>query len=252
MLAGGHGTRLHPITSWLNKHLYPITYNGKAKPVIDFALEALKEAGITEVGIVLGDFRCEDIFSYLKDGSERGMKFSYFWQGEPLGIAHAVTCAKDFVKGHNKFLVYLGDNFFSNGISEFAKECNLRSYISYDSMYQDVGVLFAKTKTPERFGCPKFKNKYKRTLLKVEEKPKNPQSNLAISGCYCFNDKTFFEEFKRLKPSSRGEYELTDMINNFIKYDPKSVFWQIYDGFWSDMGTFESIMEVQKWLEEEK
>ena len=242
ILAGGHGIRLSPFTSFCNKHLLPIYHQGIGTPIIEFGIKSLKEAGIRDVAIVLGDYHCEDIFSFLKDGSQYDMHFEYFWQGKPLGIAQAVTCADEFINhpDHEKFIVYLGDNFFSNGIKKFVDNCS-------DGLF-GANLLFAQTKTPEKYGCPIFSDVAPCPLLKVEEKPEHPRNPLAVSGCYCF-DYDFYDAFYQdLLPSNRGEYELTDLINLLIKDDIKVKF-EMYDGFWSDMGTYESIKEVEKYLE---
>lgn len=237
LLAGGHGNRLSPFTSYCNKHLLPI-YNDQ-KPIIEHAIKNLLYAYtyIRDVAIVLGDKHCEDIFSYLKDGRQYSMNFSYYYQGEPKGIAQAVTCTQNFLEGEDDFLVYLADNFFSEGINAFTK----RSTIQLQSAY----LLFAKALTPERFGCPKIVDGI---ITYIKEKPKKAESNLALTGCYIFNTDDYFEYYNQLKPSKRGEYELTDLINLMIK-DKKQVFYEIYDGFWSDMGTYESIKEVEKYLD---
>ncbi len=250
ILAGGHGIRLSPFTSYTNKHLLPIYHNGTGTPIIEFGIQALKNAGIRDVAIVLGDHHCEDIFSFLKDGSQYKMHFEYFWQGKPLGIAQAVTCADEFINhpDHEKFIVYLGDNFFSNGIKEFIESCNYKF---------GANLLFAQTKTPEKYGCPIFSDVDPCPLLKIVEKPEYTRNPLALTGCYCF-DYDFYNTFMiDLLPSQRGEYELTDLINIMIK-DKVKIKYQFYgyngdkfDGFWSDMGTYESIMEVEKYLNQQ-
>lgn len=243
LLAGGHGTRLSPFTSYCNKHLLPIYHHGIGTPIIEFGIKALREAGIKDVTIVLGDYHCEDIFSFLQDGSQYGMHFNYVWQGEPLGIAQAVDCALGSLdlSIDDSFYVYLGDNFFSNGIAEFVKKTENCATAS---------LLFAHTKTPERFGCPVFGPDFydqRSELINLIEKPSKTRTDLAISGCYYFDIDYFDPYFHHLKPSKRGEYEITDLLNNMLK-DDIPIDFHIYDGFWSDMGTYESIMEVEKYL----
>lgn len=246
LLAGGHGIRLRPLTSYTNKHLLPVYHKDilvhQGTPIIEFGIYTLATAGIKDVAIVLGDFRCEDIFTFLKDGSQYGMNFSYYYQGEPLGIAQAVTCAKDFVDDEEGFLVYLGDNFFGTGIKSFVE--SLYGKKNY------LGILFAKTKNPERFGCPIWKDEDE--LEGIQEKPKNPKGNFVVSGCYYFNTKKFFEEFDKLEPSARGEYELSDLMSALIKKYPENIHYQFYRNFWSDAGTFESIQKVENYLRNEK
>ncbi len=238
LLCGGHGSRLAPFTRYCNKHLLPIYHKSKGKPIVDFGIEALREAGITDIAIVLGDAHCEDIFGYLKDGSQHGVNYSYFWQGEPLGIAHAVTCAKRFISHDEGFFVYLGDNFFANGIKNFVNFCSEKPFVK-------AGILFAQAKNPRRFGCPIFE---KEDLKELVEKPECPQTNLAISGLYFFNSAYYFDAFNKMKPSNRNEYELTDLLNYILRECPNGVIWQTYEGFWSDAGTFESISDVENYL----
>lgn len=250
LLCGGRGTRLQPFTYYCNKHLLPL-YNVQ-KPIIKVALETLKKTGILDVAIVLGDFRCEDIFSYLKDGSQYGMKFTYYWQGAPLGIAHAVYCARDFISKEEGFFVYLGDNIFGSGIGDFYNYI----YKNINKRLVSAGLLFAHSEMPQRFGCPKFefvKNIHVyhpdfATLIDLVEKPANPESNLVISGFYYFNSELFLRFFKELIPSKRGEYELTDLLVKILRRYPQDLLWQIYEGFWSDAGTFESIKRVEEFF----
>lgn len=247
LLAGGHGTRLQPLTYYCNKHLLPLyRKNQQAVPIIESAVSQLYWSGFWDVAVILGDFRAEDIISffhkYIKP-KYKTMNFTYYYQGEPLGIAHAVSLAKDFVKDRQYFLVYLGDNYFS--------EILYPDYIS--GLYPvtpdwscSCSLLFAEVKDPTRFGSPVFdKNK---NLVKIVEKPKKPQTNLALTGCYLFNTTFYFDAYKYLKPSKRGEYELTDIINEALKFDPNLVHWKVFDGFWSDAGTFQSIYNIQKYI----
>jgi len=253
LLAGGHGTRLRPLTYYCNKHLLPIYFKNCSYPIIELALEHLVELGIRDIAVILGDFRAEDIINYFHQQEKEnplGVKFTYFYQGEPLGIAHAVAQAKDFLKDQERFFVMLGDNIFIEPLTDYITDVPCLCQI-----------FFAYVKNPSRFGSPRF-NLSKGIIWKIspevssleviEEKPKKPQTSVALTGAYLFNTKFFFDTYYKLKPSKRGEYELTDIINMALKQNPNQVRWSIYKGFWSDAGTFQSIYEVQKKLNEEQ
>lgn len=242
LLCGGHGTRLRPLTYVCNKHLLPVYFKDTAVPIVELALEHLYYLGVKNVAVILGDFRGEDIITYfhkVEQDKPLGMKFTYFYQGEPLGIAHAVSMAKDFLRDQERFFVLLGDNIFIP---------SLKQYITNVPCL--CQIFFTQVEDPKRFGCPVFE-KTKTKLQLIEEKPQKPQTDLALTGAYLFNTKFYFEAFSQLKPSSRGEYELTDIINMALKQNPDKVRWSIYKGFWSDAGTFQSIYKVLKELNEE-
>jgi glucose-1-phosphate thymidylyltransferase len=234
ILAGGRGTRLQPLTYFCNKHLLPIyrVKEQEAVPIIHFPIQMFKEIGIEDIAVVLGDFRGEDILRYLEGGSRWGVNFTYFWQGQPLGIAHAISKAKTFLT-EGIFFVCLGDNIFFN-----TRELNqaVGSFMASDC---DAGVVFAKTDNPERFGVPYF-NEFK--LTEIKEKPSNPPNKLALTGFYYFKTKSFFNEYKKLKPSERGELELSDLISGMIgKYN---VSYYVYSDLWLDAGTFENLNKI--------
>ena len=245
LLAGGRGTRLKPFTSYVNKHLLPLL----DKPVIQYAVEALKSAGIEDIAVVLGDFQCGDIVEFLGDGSKFGVRICYYYQGEAKGIAHAVWCAEDFIKPDYDFIVYLGDNIFSKGIKSFV-----------DAMKEKrpaCGLLFSQVENPKRFGVPVFDYEgmgvcnQRPKLVCIEEKPEKPSSILALTGCYYFGSHEIFYEKTKLKPSSRGEYEITDIINDLIiTYGDWNFEWVVYDGWWSDAGTIESLWETARRVKE--
>ena len=170
ILAGGYGTRLRPLTYITNKHLLPV-YN---KPLIEYGLEALSLAGIKDICVTVGGSKPEDVVKHLGSGFKYGVNLSYKWQGEPKGIAHAVLCTRDFVK-EDSFVVHLADNIFPDGISEYVKD--------FEGSNSDAQVLLTKVKDPERYGVAEVRDG---VLTSLEEKPRNPKSNLAIAGLYCF------------------------------------------------------------------
>lgn len=247
LLAGGRGTRLKPFTTYVNKHLLPLL----DKPVIQYAIETLKTLDVDDIAVVLGDFQCGDIVEFLGDGSKFDVKICYYFQGEAKGIAHAVNCAKDFILNTNTegFYVYLADNIFKDGLEFFKWGIENRKIL--DLKFPDCGILFKDVNDPERFGVPimLFEYGFPVKVLKIIEKPKPPTpTNYALTGCYYFSRK-FFNYYKELKPSARGEYEITDIINMMIER-LNNIYWDIYRGYWSDAGTFESLWETAKRLKE--
>lgn len=246
LLAGGHGTRLQPLTYYCNKHLLPIYYKDKAVPLLEVVIKQLTEGlDIHDIAVVLGDFRAEDIITYLhKRQNELDANFTYYYQGEPLGIAHAVTKAQDFVKNEDWFFVMLGDNIFTKRLRPYFKK-----FLELYEVNDVCKVLFAKVDNPSQYGSPEFRlpgNNPPKDLIKIVEKPETPQTNLALVGCYLFRTSSYFATYDKLKPSKRGEYELTDLINSMIG----KIKWDIYEGFWSDCGTFESLFKVNQKLRE--
>ena len=245
LLSGGRGTRLQPLTYYCNKHLLPIYYKDKAVPLLEVVIKQLTEGlDIHDIAVVLGDFRAEDIITYLhKRQNELDANFTYYYQGEPLGIAHAVTKAEKFLD-EDWFFVMLGDNIFTKRLKPYFKKF-LETYEVNDV----CKILFYPVDNPSQYGCPEFRlpgNHPPKDLVKIVEKPENPQTNLALTGCYLFRTLSYFSTYKKLKPSARGEYELTDLINNLTGH----IKWDIYDGFWSDAGTFESLFKVNQKLRE--
>lgn len=219
ILSGGLGTRLAPLTNLYNKHMVPV-YN---KFIIDYPVQTLKSAGVENLTIVLGGAHYSQVVSHLKDGESVGMNINYVYQNKPSGIAQGIDLCKNFIKD-DKFAVVLGDNLFENPV-KFTDSNNAQ-------------VVLSNHHNLNRFGVASIENK---KIIKIEEKPKaldNKYENYAITGCYLF-DSMFFDYFKELKPSARGEYEITDIIhhyNNNNKLD-----YTFVDGLWSDAGTHESI-----------
>ncbi len=234
VLAGGKGTRLRPITHTMSKHLIPIAN----KPMIFYALEDVAGAGIEEAVIIVGPGEIgEEVKSVVGDGSQFGLKISYAVQPEPLGIAHALTFARDFV-GEEPFVVYLGDNLLKGGIREFVER--------FSSDSPDAMVLLCPVPDPQRFGVAEIREG---KLVRLVEKPKEPPSELALTGIY-FLTPLIFEAIKRLKPSWRGEYEITDAIQMLID-EGRDVRYEIVREWWKDTGKLDDLLEANRLLLED-
>ena len=228
MLSGGYGTRLRPLTHTGPKQLIPIAN----KPNIQYCIEDLREAGIADIGIILGNVMPEKVQEFLGDGSKFGVKFTYIMQGEPKGIAHAINCAKEFM-GEGPFIVYLGDNLLKNGIKEISKKMEKEK--------ADCVISLTPVKEPQRYGIAELSPDGDKVIRTIE-KPKEPKSNLAVIGVYAFNS-TFFEVYPKLKPSWRNEMEVTDAITMLIDSGYKVVPHRV-EGWWKDTGKPEDILEA--------
>jgi glucose-1-phosphate thymidylyltransferase len=225
ILAGGMGTRLRPLTKITNKHLLPV-YN---KPMILYPLETLKSSGINDIMIVCGREHAGHFMNFLGSGKEFGVKLSYALQDKDNGgIADAISYAEDF-SDNEDMAVILGDNLFD---SNFKKEV---MDFSGGAM-----VFFKRVLDPQRFGVPVF-NKDQSKLLKIEEKPKKPKSQFAQVGFYVY-DNRIFKIIKTLKPSERGELELTDVNNVYINKGQMT--FSIIKGDWLDAGTIDSLLKA--------
>lgn len=203
------------------------------RPLIEYAVEKLIWAGVSNIGIVLGGSHPMQIQNYLGDGARYGVKFTYLWQGAPRGIADAVNRAKVFC-GNEKFVVHLADNILDDDlcpvVDEFAEE--------YDCM-----VLLKAVSDPRRFGVAEVKDGI---LVGLEEKPSEPKSNFALIGVYGF-DASFFKFFGGLQPSWRGEYELTDIISSYVRVN-KKILVKVLDGDWHSCDTFDTLFEASKYV----
>lgn len=226
ILHGGHGTRLRPLTHTGPKQLLPIAN----KPMSQYALEDLREAGMTEIAIIIGDVYPDKVKEFYGDGTKLGVKITYVYQDKPKGISHAIRLCKDFV-GNDRFVVYLGDNILRKGLVDYTKK--------FQSSSADAMILLCEVEDPSRFGVAELDGK---KIKKIVEKPKNPTSNLAVIGVY-FLTPRIFEIIDKLKPSWRGELEITDALqllmekNYLIEYD-------IVTGWWKDTGTPEDILHA--------
>ena len=223
VLAGGLGSRLFPLTKVTNKHLLPV-YN---EPMIYYPIKTLVNAGIEEILIVTGGNNAGEFLRLLGNGSEFGLKhLNYTYQEGEGGIAAALSLAEHFAD-NGKIAVVLGDNII---------EKNIRTAVDTFRKQKDgARIMLKEVPDPQRFGVPVFEQN---RIVRVEEKPARPASQYAVIGIYMY-DKRVFDFIKTLKPSQRGELEITD-VNNFYIHDGKME-WDIIDGWWSDAGTFESL-----------
>ena len=226
ILHGGHGTRLRPLTHTGPKQLLPIAN----KPMSQFCLEAISETGINEIAIIIGGVGSNRVREYYGDGKKFDVKITYIEQDEPRGIAHAIRLCKEFI-GDEKFLVFLGDNIIQKSITDFVENFKNSDY--------DATVLLCEVDNPSRFGIADIENK---KILKITEKPKNPKSNLAVTGIYLLTPK-IFEVIDNLKPSWRNELEITDALDNLLKENNNISFEKITD-YWKDTGTPEDIIHA--------
>jgi len=224
VLAGGLGTRLHPLTKVTNKHLLPI-YD---RPMIHYPIRTLVKAGITDIMIVTGGQHAGEFLRLLGDGKEFGLsQLHYAYQEGEEGIAKALSLARAFV-GSDKVCTILGDNILQDDIAPQVRtfaDSRLGAYL-----------FLKEIDEPQRFGVAVFDNN--RRLQAVEEKPTNPKSNLAVIGVYLY-DAGVFDVIETLKPSQRGEYEITDVSNHYISKGIAD--YHVITGWWSDAGTFESL-----------
>ena len=231
ILHGGHGTRLRPLTYTGPKQLLPIAN----KPMSQYALEDLKTAGISEIGIIIGDVYPDKVKEYYGDGSGFGVKITYIFQDAPKGISHAIRLCKDFI-GDEKFIVYLGDNVLRKNLIDYTKK--------FETLDSDAMILLCEVDEPQRFGIAELDKEKIGTIKKIMEKPKDSPSNLAVIGIYFLTPK-IFDIIDNLKPSQRGELEITDALQllmdngNKIEYDTVT-------GWWKDTGTPEDIIHANK------
>lgn len=225
ILAGGKGTRLWPLTKITNKHLLPI-YD---KPMIFYPLFTLKNAGIKDILVVSGRPHVGDFLKLLGSGREFGVRLSYEIQEEEAGIAQALSLGESFADGE-KVAVILGDNIFEEGIAKAVQE--------FERQKKGAVVFLKEVPDASRFGVALVKGK---KIIGIEEKPKKPKTNLAVTGLYLY-DNTVFDIIKNLKPSKRGELEITDVNNVYIKRNIMK--YNLLSGNWTDAGTFESLFKA--------
>ena len=203
------------------------------KPVSQYAVEDLLACGIKEIAFVIGDVHPEKVRDHYGDGSSFGAKFTYIVQEEPKGLAHAVGLCKSFVE-ESPFIVYLGDNLVKGGIAKQARQ--------FQAARTDATILLSKAKDPSRFGVAKFDSHNK--LIGLEEKPKKPPSNLALTGVYMFQP-VIFDMIEKLRPSWRHELEITEAIHLLLENGHK-VDYDVVEGWWKDTGTPEDILESNR------
>ena len=228
LLHGGHGTRLRPLTHTGPKQLLPIAN----KPMSEYCIETMKDAGVTEIAVIVGGLGSQKVKEYYGDGSKFGVQLIYIEQNEPKGIAHAINLARSFV-GNENFLVFLGDNIIQKSIKEFADD--------FQKSSSDASLLLCKVPNPSAFGIAEIKDK---KIIKIVEKPKQPNSDLAVTGIYFLNS-TIFDMIDNLKPSWRNELEITDALHMLLEKNHKIDFHMITD-YWKDTGTPEDIIHANK------
>jgi glucose-1-phosphate thymidylyltransferase len=228
LLAGGHGTRLRPLTSTGNKHMLPIAN----KPMLLYGLEHMRNAGIREICLILGPIK-EGIIETLGDGSKYGVKITYIDQPEPKGLAHAVMIAEKQLKGE-PFVMYLGDNLLKQGVTPLIKQ--------FKETKSDCIVGVTQVKNPSQYGVVIFNEEG--SIAKFMEKPREPISNWALIGVYIFNDKVF-DAVQKIKSSWRGELEITDTIQALLD-DGAKVDVQRVNGWWKDTGKPADMLEANQ------
>jgi glucose-1-phosphate thymidylyltransferase len=229
VLAAGKGSRLYPVTHIIAKPLLPLAN----KPTLAYAFERLKEIDVHEIGLVVGDNE-QSMREILKDGSDFGVSLTYIRQPEPKGLAHAVSFAKDFI-GDSNFVLYLGDAIYGSGFVDF-KNKFLESGCSNLNLVKEV-------QDPSRFGVANVDGD---RIVKLVEKPKAPESNLAMAGLYFFGPE-IWNVMPKLQPSSRGEFEITDAIQLLID-EGNLVLAGRYEHEWFDTGTLDSFLETSSFL----
>ena len=222
ILAGGSGSRLYPLTKVTNKHLLPVW----DKPMIFYPLRTLINAAIKDIMIISGPEYAGHFLRLLGSGKDFGIKLTYEIQDKAMGIANALSLAEDFFD-QQKCTAILGDNIFEDNIIDEVEKFKKRD--------NGAHVFLKKVNSPERFGVPKLN---KDRIEYIEEKPKNPKSSYAVTGLYMYDSKVF-DIIKNLKKSDRGEYEITEVSNAYIKNS--GLTYSLLKGFWSDAGTFESL-----------
>jgi glucose-1-phosphate thymidylyltransferase len=228
ILAGGLGTRLHPLTKVTNKHLLPV-YD---KPMIYYPIQTLINAGIDDILVVTGGNNAGDFLKLLGNGKEFGLKhINYTYQEGEGGIAEALRLAEFFASGE-KICVVLGDNIIEKNIRRAVK--------NFQKQERGAKILLKEVPDPERFGVPELRED---RIIRIEEKPTEPKSQYAVIGIYLY-DNDVFNIIKTLKPSRRGELEITDVNNGYIEKGLMT--WDILEGWWTDAGTFESLLRANQ------
>ncbi len=227
VLSGGTGSRLRPITYTSAKQLVPIAN----KPILFYGLESLARAGVVEVAVVVGD-TAPEVIAALGDGSAFGLKLTYLHQSAPLGLAHCVRIAAEYL-GDDDFVMYLGDNFILNGVEQF-----IQSFRERDASVA-AQILLAKVSDPQRFGVAVLDESGR--VTKLIEKPKSPPSDLALVGVYLF-DKSIHAAVNAIDPSSRGELEITDALDWLLDRGA-NVRSAIVEGYWKDLGEPEALLD---------
>ena len=227
ILSGGKGTRLRPLTYTSAKQLVPVAN----KPVLFYGIEAIAEAGIRDIGLVVGETQAE-IRAAVGDGSRWGVRVEYIVQDAPRGLAHAVKISRDYI-GDEPFVMYLGDNLLNKGIAQFVRD--------FDTQKPAAQILLTRVPDPQMFGVAQLENG---RVVRLVEKPKEPIGDLALVGVYMFGPEVF-ESVNRITPSFRNELEITDAIQDLIDRG-LTVRPYIVDGWWKDTGKLEDMLEANR------
>lgn len=228
ILHGGSGTRLRPLTYTDVKQLLPVA----GKPISEYALINMINIGIKDFIIVIGNIGGDEVKNYYKNGEKWNVNIKYVYQDKPLGIANAILLAKDLIK-NDDFIVYLGDNILEDKLNNLYKKFIKNNY--------DAMLVLTKVKNPEQFGIAYINND---KIVKLEEKPKDPKSNYAITGLY-FLKSNIFDILKDLKPSKRNEYEITDAFQEMLN-KKMNLGYSFIDGWWKDTGTVEDFLDCNR------
>ncbi len=232
ILAGGKGTRLRPITFAMAKQLVPVAN----KPVVEYGIESIAEAGVKQFGIIVGDTG-DEVMRAVGDGSRWGVEITYIPQPQPLGLAHAVMTAQAFL-GDDDFIMYLGDNLIKSSITGLIQE--------FQANRPAATILLTPVPNPSDFGVAEMQGS---RVVRLEEKPAQPRSDLALVGVYLF-DRRIHDSIAKLEPSGRGEYEITDAIQGLIDAGLE-VRSHIVEGWWKDTGTVEAMLEANRLILED-
>ena len=232
VLAGGLGSRLSPLTRITNKHLLPVF----DQPMIYYPIQTLVEAGIKDILIVTGGNSAGDFLKLLRNGAEFGLsRIHYAYQEGEGGIAAALGLAEDFAE-KSPICVVLGDNILQQSIASFARK--------FRHQGSGAKILLSEVSDPERFGVPVIESGI---ITQIEEKPSDPKSSYAVIGVYMYDNRVF-DIIKTLKPSGRGELEITDVNNAYIEAGDLS--WDVIEGWWTDAGTFDSLLKASNLVAE--
>ncbi|UOF88804.1 NTP transferase domain-containing protein [Fodinisporobacter ferrooxydans] len=231
ILAGGAGSRLYPLTKITNKHLLPV---GKY-PMIYYAIHKLRKADIRDILIVTGREHMGDIVTLLGSGNEFDVNFSYKVQDQPGGIAQALGLARDFANGQ-LMTVLLGDNVFADELAPYVR--------AFQKQGKGAKLLLKQVQDPKRYGVAEMEEN---KIIRIEEKPSNPKSNFAVTGIYMY-DCQVFDIIHTLKPSTRNEFEITDVNNAYIRQNELT--FDILQGWWIDAGTHEALFQANQLSQE--